>query len=57
MTTQNLGHAQFKTLLENDTLTFHSHVSRIGTQFKEQKYLKENLHLKHVYIHMDFAED
>ena len=26
-------------------------------QFREQKYLKENLPPNHVYIHMDFAED
>ena len=55
--TQTLSHAQFNALLGKDTLTFRSHVSRIGMQFKEQKYLKENLPPNHVYIHMDFAED
>ena len=57
MITQTLSHAQFKALLGKDTLTFRSHVSRTGTQFKEQQYLKENLLPNHVYIHMDFAED
>ena len=57
MITQTLSHAQFKALLRKDTLTFRSHVSRIGTQFKEQKYLTENLPPNHVYIHMNFAED
>lgn len=55
--TQTISHAQFEALLHKDTLTFRSHISRIAAQFKEQKYLKENLPPNHVYIHMDFAED
>ena len=57
MITQTINHAQFKVLLQKDTATFHSHINRIAGQFREQKYLKENLRPNHVYIHMDFTED
>ena len=57
MITQTISHAQFKALLQKDTATFRSHISRTAVQFREQKYLKENLSPNHVYIHMDFAED
>ena len=57
MITQTISHGQFKALLLKDTVTFRSHINRIAAQFKEQKYLKENLPPNHVYIHMDFAED
>ena len=57
MITQTINHAQFKVLLQKDTATFRSHINWIAAQFREQKYLKENLSPNHVYIHMDFAED
>ena len=40
-----------------DVHSFRGHVNRVYTQFKQQKFLKENLPDNHVYIHMDFAED
>ena len=57
MITQTISHAKFKALLQKDTATFRSHISRTAVRFREQKYLKENLPPNHVYIHMDFAED
>ena len=57
MITQTISHAQFKALLQKDTATFRSHISRIAKQFREQKYLEENLLPNHVYIIMDFNED
>ena len=57
MITQTISHAQFKALLQKDTATFRSHISRIAALFREQKYLKENLPPNHVYMHMDFADD
>ena len=57
MITQTISHAQFKTLWQNDTARFRSHIYRIAAQFRKQKYLKQNLPLNHVYIQMDFAED
>ena len=56
MIIQTINHAQFKDLLQKDTATFRSHINWIAAQFREQKYLKENLSPNHVYIHMDFAE-
>ena len=50
MITQTISHAQFKVLLQKDTTTFHSHISRIAVQFREQKYFKENFPPNHVYI-------
>ena len=57
MITQTIIHTQFKALLQKNRATFRSHISRIATQFREQKYLKENLPPNHLYIHMDSAED
>ena len=57
MITQTISHAPFKALLPNNTATFCSHISRIATQIREQKHLKENLPPDHVHIHMDFPED
>ena len=57
MITRTVSHAQFKALLQKDTATFRSHISRIAKQFREQKYLEENLPPNHVYIIMDFNED
>ena len=57
MITQTINHAQFKALLQKGSATFCSHISRTATQFREQKYLKQNLPPNHVYIHMDFAKD
>ena len=46
-----------KPFCKKDTATFRSHISRIAKQFREQKYLEENLPPNHVYIIMDFNED
>ena len=57
MITQTISYAQFKALLQKDTVTFCSHISRIAARIRGQKYLKENLPPNHIYIHMDFTED
>lgn len=55
--TETLTHSEFCKRMIDDTHSFRSHVHRISCQFKQQRYLKENLLENQVYIHMDFAED
>ena len=57
MISQTHSYLQFSDILITDVHSFRGHVNRVYTQFKQQKFLKENLPDNHVYIHVDFAED
>ena len=48
---------EFISSFKREIEEFREHVSRVNAQYSAQHFLKENLKVGHVAIHMDFSED